>query len=295
MKLIRRKILLEDLISRNLDSTYGHLTASTINIKIPLYQTMDDMGMYTDISFISETENESESVDYSILINKLTTSGITFPFMTGATSTEQTPTGFTKNIRLDGSTVDDWFKSGGKVTGKTDSKVEIVRSYDKNNPFITSFDVEVESYINYVGSLIDGRTRVTFLGDSTGYTVDANLDSDIGTPNQSTGILYRDNPINREVVNDLHGIGLKIKTEVIGDTEFSFSSEGWNQTNSSLSALTKEEYLLGITSPPEVQSDVFIDRGSTTVFDRHLRLSEIEGLDHLDRYGNGFYNITKQF
>jgi hypothetical protein len=62
----------------------------------------------------------------------------------------------------------------------------------------------------------------------------------------------------------------------------------------SLSALTKEEYLFGIISPPEVQSDVFIDRGITTVMDKHLRMSEIKNLGQLSRYGNGFYNLTKQ-
>ena len=61
----------------------------------------------------------------------------------------------------------------------------------------------------------------------------------------------------------------------------------------SLSAITKEEYLFGIISQPEVRSDVFIDRTITSITDLHLRLSEIRNLDSLIRYGNGFYNITK--
>jgi hypothetical protein len=61
-----------------------------------------------------------------------------------------------------------------------------------------------------------------------------------------------------------------------------------------LSALTKEEYLFGIISPPEVQSDVFIDRGATSVLDMHLRLSEIGNISELTRYGNGFYKLNKQ-
>jgi hypothetical protein len=58
--------------------------------------------------------------------------------------------------------------------------------------------------------------------------------------------------------------------------------------------LTKEEYLFGIISPPEVQSDVFIDRGITTIFEKHLKLSEITNLDELARYGKGFYNLISQ-
>ena len=76
-------------------------------------------------------------------------------------------------------------------------------------------------------------------------------------------------------------------------TNFNYKGQGWNETDVSLSALTKEEYLFGIISPPEVQSDVFIDRGETTVMDKHLRMSEIKNLGQLERYGNGYYNLTK--
>jgi hypothetical protein len=42
--------------------------------------------------------------------------------------------------------------------------------------------------------------------------------------------------------------------------------------------------------PPEVESDVFIDRGVISVMDMHLRLSEIKDTKQLERYGNGFIN-----
>ena len=61
----------------------------------------------------------------------------------------------------------------------------------------------------------------------------------------------------------------------------------------SLSALTKEEYLFGIISKPEVQNGVFIDRGVISVMDMHLRMSEIKNLGELTRYGNGFYTIRR--
>jgi F0F1-type ATP synthase membrane subunit a len=52
--------------------------------------------------------------------------------------------------------------------------------------------------------------------------------------------------------------------------------------------------LFGIISRPEVESDVFIDRGTISVMDYHLKLSEIKNLGQLTRYGNGFYKINKQ-
>ena len=76
-------------------------------------------------------------------------------------------------------------------------------------------------------------------------------------------------------------------------TKSQFQSEGWNGTNTSLDPEVREEYLFGIINTPEVQSDVFIDRGAVSVLDTHLRLSEIESLDHLVRYGNGYYKINR--
>ena len=106
------------------------------------------------------------------------------------------------------------------------------------------------------------------------FTVDKN-DPNIGTINQQTGLLFSD------------------YTGTTNFTTFSYISEGWNMTNTSLSALTKEEYLFGIISRPEVKSDVFIDRGIVSIFDKHLKMSEITNLGQLTRYDNGYYNIIK--
>jgi hypothetical protein len=68
--------------------------------------------------------------------------------------------------------------------------------------------------------------------------------------------------------------------------------EGWNATNTELFAYIRREYLLGIVSEPEIQSDVFIDRGQVTVLENHLRLSEIRSLDALLAHGNGYYKFS---
>jgi hypothetical protein len=170
----------------------------------------------------------------------------------------------------------------------TDSKIEDVRSYAKDNPFRILFDTKTDSYINYKGDTINGVDRIKEKGEPTIYVFDTPNDSNLGTSNQVSGIQYL----------DYTGFVRTIKTEYgvnkINRTDFRYLSEGWNETNTSLSALTKEEYLFGIISPPEVESDVFIDRGATNVSDLHLRLSEIKNLDQLSRYGNRLYKINKQ-
>lgn len=45
----------------------------------------------------------------------------------------------------------------------------------------------------------------------------------------------------------------------------------------------------GISYTPTEKIDVFIDRGSTSVFDRHIRLSEVKTLNDMLEYSNGSY------
>lgn len=50
---------------------------------------------------------------------------------------------------------------------------------------------------------------------------------------------------------------------------------------------------MGIINKPEIKNDVFIDRGVITPMEPHLRLSEVETLEHLINYGNGYFNVVK--
>jgi hypothetical protein len=52
MDIIKRKISLEDLTSREQGLTYGTITASTIYLKVYLSQNIDDMGIFTDVNYI---------------------------------------------------------------------------------------------------------------------------------------------------------------------------------------------------------------------------------------------------
>ena len=205
-----------------------------------------------------------------------------------------TPTGQidNTNIRLTGNDVSDYWAFASRITGYTDSKKTDVRSYSNTQNYITGFDINKTIYTNYVGNTIDGRTRITYQAlpslSAVTYVFDANNDINIGTVNQNSGILYTDyTGITRQSFTNEFGRLTKIPL-----TTMQYDGEGWNETNTSLSAQTKEEYLFGITQPPEVQSDVFIDRGGITVLEKHLRLSEIESLEHLERYNNGFYKIV---
>lgn len=264
MELIKRKILLEDSIDRSSSgATWGVLTATSFYINVFLTQNVDDMGLFTDLDYIPSTTAATYAA-------------------TALTSTDQV------TLRFQNTNESKYYSTQHlPITGTTDSKKEDLMSYDENDRYIVGFDIDSESYTNYIGANISGVSRVISNGEPSVYVFDAKNDANIGTNLQTTGILYRDyTGLTKTVLID--GV-----STVVPLTEFRFISEGQNQTNVSLSALTKEEYLFGIISPPEVQNDVFIDRGVVSVMDMHLRMSEIKNLGQLTRYGNGFYTIRR--
>lgn len=303
MGIIKRRVLLEDGISRKSDTSYGLMTATSFNFKVMLTQTIDDMGMFTDIEYVDEVP------DYTILVTKLLAEGLTFPFMTGATPASVVLTGFTSCTRYDGAVVNDWYADGDQILAYTESRVTQLKSYNKNDRYIPNFNIGAQVYNNYNNQLINGVDRVidvtTGQTGSTVYVFDTNDDVFIGTTGQTTGFRMIDPnnvqplfPVNEKIFSTNKTItntndDTSQRPNIFTTPEFHYKAEGWNNTNTSLSALTKEKYLMGITSPPEVSSNVFIDRGATTVMEMHLKLSEVESIEHMEWYGNGFYNLTK--
>lgn len=229
------------------------------------------------------------------LISDLTASGYTFPFMFGVTPSMlvASPVNIAAQpyTRFSGATVSQWWQSAGIVTGFTNDKLDEVRTYSQNDPYIVGFDVDSESYLNYLNIPIDGVTRVTDNANPIVYAIDAEsqppFDTLIGTDGQTTGIRYRTYDDETYEIVDLDG-----NVTYLPKTEMRYVGEGWNMTNTELLAYVRREYLLGIVSEPEIQSDVFIDRGKTTVFENHLRLAEIRSLEALLENGNGYYNFS---
>ena len=291
MEVQKRKIYLESSTDRTENSkTWGEMTATTFYLNVFITQDMDDMGLFNDMSYIPKTST-SISPNYSILKDKLNENNLSFPFMYGITPNSVQKYNITEEntLRITSKVVNDYYRYGNlQITGATDSKLEDVRTYSTANPFKIGFNTGTNTYANYENDIILGVDRVKTLSEPTIYVFDTPNDNNLGTPTQINGLQYLDyTSTTRNVVVD----GVK---DTIPLTMVKYKGEGWNETNTSLSGLTKEEYLFGIISRPEVESDVFIDRGTISVMDYHLKFSEIKNLGQLTRYGNGFYKINKQ-
>lgn len=161
------------------------------------------------------------------------------------------------------------------ISALTEERLDDVRNYNENNIYDAGFDIRREDYINYEGDTVFGRTRVTIDSDPIEYIIDAHRDdANIGTPDQDDGFYLKTFSADSR-------------------TEIYYKAQGWNETNVGHSGLTKEEYLFGITSEPQVFSDVFIDRGVISPKEKHLKLGEVRTLNDLINYGNGFFNVKK--
>jgi hypothetical protein len=80
-----------------------------------------------------------------------------------------------------------------------------------------------------------------------------------------------------------------------GKTFYVVNSSGITANDIVVSAITKNEYLLDFVMAPEVQSDVFIERGKYTAFEQLQRLGEVDNIGDMERYGYGFFKINKLF
>ena len=76
-----------------------------------------------------------------------------------------------------------------------------------------------------------------------------------------------------------------------GDTIYFIQSSGLTADWMVAEPLVKDELLLGIISQAEVQSNVFIERGKNSAYERVQRIGEVDNLGDLINYGYHFFNV----
>lgn len=77
-------------------------------------------------------------------------------------------------------------------------------------------------------------------------------------------------------------------------TVYLFDSYGLVESGLTQSAMTKDETLLNIIFDPEIQSDVYIERGKNSALERVERLGEVDNVGDLENYGYKFFKFTTQ-
>jgi len=79
-----------------------------------------------------------------------------------------------------------------------------------------------------------------------------------------------------------------------GNTDF-FNNQKDMEEHNGMQVLPvfREEYMFGISSMENVDSDIYIDRGINAAFEKHLKLGEVTSLEALEKYGNNFFKIME--
>lgn len=78
-----------------------------------------------------------------------------------------------------------------------------------------------------------------------------------------------------------------------GQTIFFEQSSGLTSNNITAVPITKDEVLLKVMDQPQIQTNVFVERGKNSVYERIQRLGEVDNLGDLINYGYGFFNVVK--
>jgi hypothetical protein len=78
-----------------------------------------------------------------------------------------------------------------------------------------------------------------------------------------------------------------------GTTVFIVESSGITSDMLVCSAITKNEALINVIDEPEIQSDVFIERGKQSGLESVVRLGEVDNVGDLEKYGYGFYKVNE--
>ena len=79
-----------------------------------------------------------------------------------------------------------------------------------------------------------------------------------------------------------------------GLTIFFEQSSGFTDNNLTAVPITKLESLLKVYDQPQIQTDVFIERGKNSAYERVQRLGEVDNLGDMINYGYGFFNIENK-
>ena len=76
-------------------------------------------------------------------------------------------------------------------------------------------------------------------------------------------------------------------------TVYSGYTDMEDYNNIHVSPTYREEYMLGIATMENVDSDIYIERGINATFEKHLKLGEVSSLDDLLNFGNKFFKIME--
>jgi hypothetical protein len=168
----------------------------------------------------------------------------------------------------------------------TPQTYDFIFTGDSNN----TVQAQISSNFTQVPFLVSGYTQ-SQLKDLKGYGPNPYDPAKIISKNgEFYGQILSINPtFTSYTINNINYFDYPDRT-----TFFMVESSGLTSSEIVATGITKQEVLLDFVSSPEIQSEVFIERGKQSAFEGLQRLGEVDNLGDLVRYGYGFYKINNQ-
>lgn len=159
------------------------------------------------------------------------------------------------------------------VSGYTTQKLDLVRTYDDNNPY--QVGVNGVTNVTYNPTNLTAITSVSYSIGNINYITELSVNNGI-TSESSTGKILE----NSRTIFYTNSSGYDFEPYIVFP----------NKQNT---FDIKEESKMGLVFQPKVSNELFIERQELAVFERFSRISEITNLGILENYRNGYYNIKQ--
>lgn len=79
-----------------------------------------------------------------------------------------------------------------------------------------------------------------------------------------------------------------------GQTLYFENSSGFTEENITAVPITKDSLLIKIQDQPQINTDIFVERGKSSAYEPLRRLGEVDNLADMISYGYGYYIIEKK-
>ena len=183
--------------------------------------------------------------------------------------------------------------------------VTVPQNTTVTNQFGTFTGITIPAYSNLTGQTQDYLNNLDYT-NNTGNTIfkyaafggskigelrkygETSISSSLYTTGTYSGSLYTGYTLSNEDNKLFYMDFADGYTMITGTTSAFTKEEVINQS------ITRNEHFIGFIDDPQVYSDIFVERGKQGVMEKNLRLGEIDNMDELEIYGNGYFKIRKQ-
>jgi len=184
----------------------------------------------------------------------------------------------------------------GIVTGITQDKLNLIKTYDPSQPYIVGRNGVTAVYtdsdgvknIKYTIGSIDYHTKLIKEFTNPRRPIGVETAPNLNTIFSSTRSYLPSRDVNTSGRRKI--IGPSQPPDIVNPTTFRYTTQQKQETDY---FVFKDEAKMGVVFQPKVLEEVFIERESISIFESQARLGEIISLEGLTEYNNGFYNITK--